>query len=330
MLLSMAATVWKGHLTFGLISLPVRLHRAARAERVSFRQLYGSGGGRVKQVYIKEEDEGPEEAEDELPATTAHRGRVTEPAAFTERARASLPEPTPIRGRAPIPILPTAPSLPVVPRSELVKGYEYEKGRYVTVSKEDLEKITPQTAREMQILEFVKLAEVDPIYFETSYYVTPEKAGERAYALLFEALRKSGYVAVAQFAMHNREHVVILRPGRTGIVLHTMFYETEIRRDDEYRTDTSGVVEKELKLALLLVENLAAPFEPAKYRDSYKEKLEAMIAAKIEGEDTVEAPAPKAKPAADILSALERSLAVIKKPVAAETTAPKGKKTKGS
>ena len=80
--------------------------------------------------------------------------------------------------------------------------------------------------------------------------------------MLFEALRKSGYVAVAQFAMHNREHVVILRPGRTGIVLHTMFYETEIRRDDEYRTDTSGVVEKELKLALLSSENLAAPFEP--------------------------------------------------------------------
>ena len=203
----------------------------------------------------------PEETDDEPPATTSHRGRVMEPAAFTERPRS--PEPTPIRGRAPVTPLPVSPPPPpVVPRSELVKGYEYEKGRYVTVSKEDLEKITPQTAREMQILEFVKLADVDPIYFETSYYVTPEKAGERAYALLFEALRTSGYVAVAQFAMHNREHVVILRPGRTGIVLHTMFYETEIRRNDEYRTDTSGVVEKELKLALMLVENLAAPFDP--------------------------------------------------------------------
>jgi DNA end-binding protein Ku len=323
----MAATVWKGHLTFGLISLPVRLHRAARAERVSFRQLYGPNAGRVKQVYIREEEEAPEEVDEEPPSTTSHRGRVTEPAAFTERPRS--PEPTPIRGRAPVTPLPISPPpLPVVPRSELVKGYEYEKGRYVTVSKEDLEKITPQTAQEMQILEFVKLADVDPIYFETSYYVTPEKAGERAYALLFEALRTSGYVAVAQFAMHNREHVVILRPGRTGIVLHTMFYETEIRRNDEYRTDTSGVVEKELKLALLLVENLAAPFEPAKYRDTYKEKLDAMIAAKIEGEETVEPPAPKAKPAADILAALERSLAVMKKPAAVEMTPSKRKRTK--
>ena len=140
----------------------------------------------------------------------------------------------------------------------------------------------------MQILEFVKLAEVDPIYFETSYYVTPERAGERAYALLFEALRRSGYVALAQFAMHNREHIVVIRPGRTGIILHTMFYETEIRRDDEYRTETSNVAERELELALLLVQNLAAPFEPAKYHDTYKEKLDALIAAKIEGKEPVE------------------------------------------
>jgi DNA end-binding protein Ku len=206
--------------------------------------------------------------------------------------------------------------LPVVERSELVKGYEYAKGQFVTVSKEDLEKITPQTAREMQILEFVRLADVDPIYFETSYYVTPDRAGERAYGLLFTALQKSGYVAIAQFAMHNREHIVVVRAARTGIVLHTMFYETEIRRQDEYRTDTSGVNDRELQLALMLVESLAASFEPSKYRDSYKEKLDELIAAKIAGEETVEPPAPKAKPAGDILAALERSLALARKPVA--------------
>ncbi len=195
--------------------------------------------------------------------------------------------------RAPVSVPEPPPPPPIVQRSELVKGYEYSKGQYVTISKEDLEKITPETAREMQILEFVKLAEVDPIYFETSYYVTPERAGERAYALLFEALRRSGYVALAQFAMHNREHIVVIRPGRTGIVLHTMFYETEIRRDDEYRTDTSNVAERELELALLLVQNLAAPFEPARYHDTYKEKLDALIAAKIEGKEPIEEPKPQ-------------------------------------
>jgi DNA end-binding protein Ku len=144
-------------------------------------------------------------------------------------------------------------------------------------------------------------------------------------------------VALAQFAMHNREHVVVIRAARTGIVLHTMFYETEIRRDDEYRTDTSGVNDRELQLALMLVESLAAPFDPSKYRDSYKEKLDELIAAKVAGEETVEPPAPKAKPAGDILAALERSLALARKPVVstptadagvAEKPAPKRRKTK--
>ena len=118
--------------------------------------------------------------------------------------------------------------------------------------------------------------------------------------------------------MHNREHIVVIRPGRTGIVLHTMFYETEIRRDDEHRTDTSNVAERELELALLLVQNLAAPFEPAKYHDTYKEKLDALIAAKIEGKEPIEEPKSAAKSAGDILAALERSLALARKPAASE------------
>jgi DNA end-binding protein Ku len=128
--------------------------------------------------------------------------------------------------------------------------------------------------------------------------------------------------------MHNREHVVIIRPGRSGIVLHTMFYESEIRRDDEYRTDTSNVVQKELDLALLLIRNLAAPFEPQKYRDTYREKLDALIQEKISGEQIVAAPAPKAAPVVNILEALQRSLAQsagqepARKPPATEAAAP--------
>jgi len=117
-----------------------------------------------------------------------------------------------------------------IPRSELLKGYEFEKDRYVVIDKEDIEKITPKTATEMQIVEFVKLAEIDPIYLETSYYVSPEGAGEKPYALLFEALRESGYVAPAEFAMRGRQHAVILRAGATGIIAHTMYYADEIRK----------------------------------------------------------------------------------------------------
>jgi DNA end-binding protein Ku len=335
----MAATVWKGHLTFGLVSIPVKLHRAARAEKVSFRHLHGGTAGRVRQVYVREDtyDDDPED-QDAPPPRTVYSAPASGRAALRAPEAAPSPPaktPVPIRGSGPPvrPIVmepPPPPPLPVVERSELVKGYEYAKGQYVTISKEDLAKITPETAREMQILEFVRLAEVDPIYFETSYYVTPDRAGERAYALLFEALRRSGYVALAQFAMHNREHVVVIRAARTGIVLHTMFYETEIRREDEYRTDTSAVNDRELQLALTLVEALAAPFDASKYRDTYKEKLDEMIAAKIAGEETVERPEPKPKPAGDIMAALERSLAMAKKPVASAGPAPVApKKGKG-
>ncbi|HYO81120.1 MAG TPA: Ku protein, partial [Bryobacteraceae bacterium] len=173
----------------------------------------------------------------------------------------------------------------------------------------------------------VQLAEVDPIYFETSYYVSPDKGGERAYALLLKALKESGFVGIAQVAMHNREHVVVIRPGRTGIVLHTMYYETEIRRDDEYRAPVGDVSQKELDLALLLVRNLAAPFEPQKYRDTYREKLDALIEQKMSGEQTVQAPEPKPAAVVNILEALQRSLQQQtgtggRKPPAAEVEAP--------
>jgi DNA end-binding protein Ku len=316
------STVWKGHLTFGLVSIPVKLYRAARPEKVSFRQLHQATGARVRQTLVAEAPPEPEWEPEPDPETA--------PPQAQQRSRVSrAPEPIPfVAARPAAPVKPAIPPPPPeqreLSRSEIVKGYEYARDRYVTLTKEELAAITPRTAREMQILEFVQLSEVDPIYFETSYYVAPDKGGERAYSLLFESLRQSGFVGVAQIAMHNREHVVIVRPARTGIVLHTMFYETEIRRNDEYRTDTSGVVAKELDLALLLIRNLAATFEAGKYRDTYREKLDALIQSKISGEETVEAPAPKPAGVVNILEALQRSLeaASDRKPPAKEESRP--------
>lgn len=297
----MATTVWKGHLTFGLISLPVKLYRAARAEKVSFRQLHRADHSRVRQTYVRETPPEPEEMDE--------------------------PEPPPVRQPAPsfsspgaAPAFTPSPTPAPVSRADMVKGFEYARDQYVVLTKEELAKITASTSREMPILEFVRLAEIDPVYFETSYYVAPDRAGERAYALLLQALRQTGFVAVAQLAMHNREHVVIVRPGRTGMILHTMFYEDEIRRDDEYRADTASVVPKELDLATRLIESLAAPFEPGKYKDTYRERLQQLIDAKLAGEETVEAPAPKPAAVINILDALERSLAMSpgRKPAASE------------
>jgi len=141
-----------------------------------------------------------------------------------------------------------------IPRSELVKGFEYEKDHYVVIEDDEIKKVAPKTAKVMEILEFVETKDVDPVYLESSYYMAPEGGGEKAYALLFEALRKSGYSGVAKIAMHNREHIVILRPGQRGILLHTMYFTNEIRQVDEFRTDLDLVKEKELTLAHTLIE----------------------------------------------------------------------------
>src|SRR6516225_6587545 len=192
----MASTVWKGHLTFGLLSLPVRLYSAARSETVSFNQLHKTDHSRVKQVLYCQAEDKP------------------------------------------------------IQRSDIVKGYEYEKDKYVVVEDEEIKKVAPKTAKTMEVLEFVKATEVDPIFLESSYYLAPDEAGEKPYALLFEALRQSGCVGVAKIAMHNPD---------------------EIRQVEEFRTDTSAVKENELKLAKTLLESLLAPFEPDKYKDEYRE-----------------------------------------------------------
>ncbi|MBV9267362.1 MAG: Ku protein [Acidobacteriaceae bacterium] len=313
----MASTIWRGYITFGLISVPVRLFRAARAERVSLRRLYRHepSSGPQPTAWPADFESEPE------PPTSRKAGSVAE-----------APKPMLVQAsRAPVqqqsePILEPVrqasirrASEEVLPEESVVKGFEFEKGRYVALDKEELKSIAPKTATEMQIEEFVSLADIDPVYFETSYYVVPEQAGEKAYALLYKAFQTSGLVAIAQFAMHSREHVVVLRPGKTGIIAHTMFYSSEVRGDEEYRAETSSVTARELQLAETLVKSLAGPYEPEKYRDSYREKLEALIAQKVAGkpvagpEKTV-----RASTVVDITQALERSLAALKKPAASE------------
>ncbi len=259
----MASSIWKGHLTFGLVSLPVRLSAAARDESISFNQLHKADHSRIKQVIYCQAEDKP------------------------------------------------------VPRSELVKGFEYEKDRYVVIDDEEIKKFAPKTAKVMEILEFVKVEEVDPVYLETSYYLQPEEAGEKPYTLLFEALRRTGYASIAKLTMHNREHIVVLRPGRHGLILHTLYYRDEVRSVDEFRTDTSQIKEKELELATMLIETLAASFEPEKYSDTYRDRIRALIEAKVQGQEIVAPPAAQgAAPVVDILEALKISIAQLKKPAA--------------
>jgi DNA end-binding protein Ku len=263
----MAASIWKGHLTFGLVSFPVRLFAAARSETISFNQLHKEDGSRIKQVIFCASEDKP------------------------------------------------------IPRSEIVKGYEYEKGKYVVVDDEDIKKVAPKTARVMEILEFVKSDEVDPVYLESSYYMAPDEGGEKPYALLFETMKQTKYYGVAKVAMHNREHVVILRTGPKGMILHTMYYADEVRRADEFQTDASTLKDKELAMAKMLVESLVGEFEPAKYHDAYRVNLRKMIEAKIDGQSVIETPEPHFAPVIDIMEALKRSLEMRKPPKVAHAAA---------
>ena len=197
----------------------------------------------------------------------------------------------------------------------------------MVLGNEELRRLRPKTSPEMQILRSVRLEEIDPVYFETSYYVVPDAGGEHPYTLLYVALRKSGHVALAKVAMHGREHIVLIRPGRHGLLAHTMYFEDEIRAEDEFRAPAETVGGKELELATAFIDALRAPFEPGEFKDTYREQVRALVEGKLSRNEVAAEPAapkPAPKPAPDIMEALKKSLALAKKPVkAAEEAAPR-------
>ncbi len=209
----------------------------------------------------------------------------------------------------------------VVDRSDIVKGYEFRKDEYIVIEPEEIKKIEPQTAKTMEILEFVKASEVDPVYFESSYYMMPEEAGRRPYALLTKALEESDYVAIAKITMHNREYTVFLRPTEGGLMLHTMYYADEVKKVEGFGAPEGvELKEAEVKVAHQLIEALAAEWDPEKYKDNFQENLKKLIETKLEGGEVAAVEKPKKlAPVVDLMAALKESLAQMegkKKPVA--------------
>ena len=207
-----------------------------------------------------------------------------------------------------------------ISRADVLRGYEVEPDQYVVFDRDELRGLQRRTSPTMEIVRSVRLAEIDPVFFETSYYVVPDRGGEKAYAILFEALRETQHVALARVGMYGREHVVIVRPGEHGILAHTMFYVDEIRFENEFRANVQGVGPKELELARTFLEAIEAPFAPEEFKDVYREELQAMIAKKMS--ETGAAPTaqtPAAGPVVDILEALKKSIAMARKPPAQET-----------
>lgn len=251
----MATAVWTGAISFGLLSIPIRLYAAARSEHIPLHLLHKGTHTRIKQPYYCEECGG------------------------------------------------------IVPRSEIERGYEYEKGEYVVIEEGDLKKITPRSGKNMEILAFVKAEEIDPIYFDASYFVMPDKDAVKPYELLLKALEETNRVGIAKVTMHQREYTVFVRPRGHGLTAHTMYYADEIRKVEGYGNWKDVMTTaQEMKLAIQLVETLAEPFRPEAYHDSYRENLKKLIEAKRRGKSIVAEKEPKRAPVIDIMEALKRSV----------------------
>jgi DNA end-binding protein Ku len=250
----MPAIVWKGYVSFGLVSFPVRLLAAARAEAVHFHMLHKKDLSRVKEVWYCVEEDKP------------------------------------------------------IERSEIVKGYEAGKNDYVVIDDEELKKIAPPTATTMDILQFVKSNDVDPILFESSYYVAPDEKVSKPYALFLAALTETKCDAIARIAMHNREHIVVLRAAEGGLVLHTLFYADELHSANRGEAPRIKLGKEELELAKTLVRQMAAPFKLASFHDTYRENVERLIEEKKKGHTITATKQPQKAPVIDLMEALKRSL----------------------
>ncbi len=253
----MASTVWKGYITFGLISIPVRLFAAARYSPTRFHEIHRECGTRIHhQLYCP----------------------------YDER---------------------------VVTHDEVALGYETDKDKYVLVEPAELKKIQPKSSKAMEILQFVKLSDVDPIYFETSYFAVPEEGGKRAFALLLKTLESTDYAAIAQITMHQRERTVVLRPYRGGLTLHTTYYRNEIHEVKGYQqTDVKDLKKQEINLGEQFAKALVKPFRPQEFHDEYQARVKQLIESKAKGKAAPKQEQPKhMAPVIDLMSALKKSLA---------------------
>jgi DNA end-binding protein Ku len=253
----MAASVWKGSISFGLVSVPIKLFAAARYSHISFHEVHRECGHRVQQqLYCP----------------------------YDKR---------------------------VVSRDEIVMGYEVDEDKMVIVDREELKKLQPASSSSMEILQFVKLSDVDPIFFETSYFSVPEEAGRRGYTLLLDTMEGLKLAALAQVTLHQRERTVILRPYQGGLTLHTLYYPNEIHDVAAYgKNNATNLKKPEIALAEQFAKGLVAPFRPDKYHDEYQERVKNLIESKEKG---TAAPKPekttRLAPVVDLMTALKQSIA---------------------
>jgi DNA end-binding protein Ku len=255
----MARAIWSGSISFGMVSIPVKLYGATESKDISFHLVHATCGTRLKQVRWCPTDEVE------------------------------------------------------VSWSETVRGYEYAKDEYVTLTDEDFEKLPLPSRHIIDLTAFVKATEIDPVYYERSYFLAPDERAEKPYALLLQALDKKGLTALATITIRKKEQLCALRPRDGVVMLETLYYPDEVRREHGVDLDRARVTEKELEMAFTLIELLRKPFEPEEYHDHYREALAKLIDAKLEGREVVKSPAARDTKVIDLADALKKSVEAARK-----------------
>ncbi|MGH7262898.1 MAG: Ku protein, partial [Candidatus Rokuibacteriota bacterium] len=247
-------SIGSGTISFGLVSIPIKLYTAASSGGASFNLLHAKCGNRIKQQTF-----------------------------------------CPVCNET-------------VERSGLVKGYEFAKEQYVRFTDEELKSLEGEASKVIDIAEFVPLPKVDPIYFEKTYYLGPDKGGEKAYRLLADAMAKTDRVALAKFVMRGKESLVLIRPAQNGLMLHTMYFADEVRDFGEIEKGQSAKIkEGELELALRLVDELSnGDFKPEQYQDEYRLRVLDLVNLKVEGKEvTAVGPQVQRAQVIDLMEALK-------------------------
>jgi DNA end-binding protein Ku len=260
----MARAIWSGAISFGLVTVPVKLYSAINRKTVRFHQLSGTTGARIAQKRVD-----PQSNEE-------------------------------------------------VPYENVVKGYEIAPERYVRVEQQELDSLSPEKTRTIDIEDFVELAQIDPIYYDHPYYLVPGPGGAKPYRLLLQAMERSGRVAIARVVIRSKEQLVAVRPMGEVLGMATMLFADEIlppeRLEELPDSAQVKVTKREVEIAMQLVDSLAPDFEPQKYRDTYRDEVLALIERKAQGEEIAVAPPPEEVrvPAPDLMSALKASLEAVR------------------
>jgi DNA end-binding protein Ku len=325
--IAMPQAVWTGQLSFGLVNIPVKLYNATSPRKVRFHHYDSASGRRIRYRRVAT---GPA-LEDRLPASTdapsgPRHGPEEEPGLPPEPQG---PVPERIEDARPRPEQSfaspeTSEEEPEVPWADVVKGFEIEPGRIVTVTPEELSSVAPERSRVLEIEQFVGLSEIDPVHFDKSYYLVPETgaSAERPYRLLYRALEAAGEVAVGRFVLRTKEHLAAVRPGDEVLVLETLFYADEVRAPKElWFSPAQEPPERELGIARQFVESLAGHWDPSRHRDEYRERLLELLRSKA-GDARAVTPEVKedefVSPAIDLMEALKASVEAAKAARAAQ------------